>query len=115
MTEILYNLTSNVTDMYEWVNLTISNVCVDPTNTSTCGAWIFGNTFLFFFALFLFTGFRTKTDMRGAFAGSSVITAFISVLFAVLQWIGPETVIFVTIIAVFGIIALFSRKVEYIR
>lgn len=111
----LYNLSTNVTDIFGWINNTVSNVCVDPSNSASCGSFIFGNAFLFFFALFLFAGFRQKTDIRGAFAGSVTITAIISILFAVLTWIDPITVIFLMVMVFFGLIGIWTRKVEYIR
>ena len=75
----LYPITTSG-DIGELFNNTLSNVCMDITDPSTCGAFIFFDIFLLVGWLLLFSYFRVNSSFKDAYAGSSTIMAFLSII-----------------------------------
>jgi glucan phosphoethanolaminetransferase (alkaline phosphatase superfamily) len=79
----LYPSPANITDFVSFLNFTTSNVCMDVTNPSTCGSWMFFDFFLGIFFLILLIGFKYRHSLKESYAGSSLIIALISgIIFA---------------------------------
>lgn len=75
----LYPITSSG-DIGAFFNNTLSSVCMDITDPATCGAFIFFDIMLVVGWLLLFSYFRVNSSFKDAYAGSSTIIAFLTII-----------------------------------
>lgn len=108
----LYPAPGNLTDFPSFLNFTTSNICIDVSNPSTCGSWMFFDTFLGIFFLILLIGFKQRHSLKESYAGSSLIIAFISgLIFAFpFSFLRPYDLIFWIANAFISIIILYLVK-----
>jgi len=70
----------NSSDIGNFLNNTLSNICVDVTDPTSCGAFIFFDIMIVIAWLLLFSYFRNRSSFKDSYAGASTIIAFLSII-----------------------------------
>jgi hypothetical protein len=112
MTTPLYPMPSNITGLGQFFNFTASNVCVDVSNSLTCGAFIFFDIILMVIFLIFFIGFKERHNTKESYAGASTIITFISIVLYLFPYnfIRSTELIFILANEFISIIALYLIK-----
>jgi hypothetical protein len=112
MTTPLYPWPGNFSELPQFLNYTVSNVCVDVSNPLTCGAYIFFDAFLVVLFIIFFTIFKNRHSLKDSYSSSSTIVMFIGIIIFLLgyNWVRSTELIMLIANEIISILVLYLVK-----